>query len=655
MIVHVDNRFEGRKTEDVAKEMVGERMFIGWPFLQEGLVVAVSDHLFRHEKIAFGKNQKKVLATPHGQDALHSWHRKTERIEHMYSKRCGVIIGQTEMLVHVRPLKGLKRLDSGALIKEYETEDKETEQVAQLAITGVESEDPRYLEKDAPPLHEEFPAGSKIFFLGDHAYGVAAQVSETTDTTLSVILAFFPSDVAENETFTRTVNARTASRYLPSYRVSEVLEISPLALSRITSSFMVITSDGQKNNLGLSLKFEAKSMKVLDYSQKSANGRGWEYSEKTIQLIRDYKTKFPSVFLKLDLPGDTMVRASDMFPGGNADVQVKEVRGWLSSQGVRDFEPVSLFCDQLKTATVAEIEKLADGFNANKSSSSIKKAIVKGIPRQAVLKPSHAIYKLQNQRFALGDRVIMVQDSGGVPLCAKGVVIGLNNSSMDVVWDVPFLSGTDLGGRQPSNRCSQYRGSTCAFNSCLNLTQPQFVMSNRKQQAPPSAPFQPQIGPHPMVRPRGGHAAASGFRPAPHSPSPMQIMTNPHRGRGGAQQPPVVSYGAAANGRRSIPQTGDIPNGHINSLRSTINEGLPNGPPIRRVGPVQPQGPAPTSNSRGGFGPHPRGGIAFNPSLSRGGQFRGRGFAARGGPFARGFQRGGRGRGDHVTAPAVQS
>lgn len=68
-----------------------------------------------------------------------------------------------------------------------------------------------------------------------------------------------------------------------------MLGMSALALSRITSSFMVITSDGLKSNLGLSLKFEAKSMKVLDYSQKPANGRGWEYSEKAIQLIRDYK------------------------------------------------------------------------------------------------------------------------------------------------------------------------------------------------------------------------------------------------------------------------------------------------------------------------------------------------------------------------------
>lgn len=97
--------------------------------------------------------------------------------------------------------------------------------------------------------------------------------------------------------------------------------------------------------------------------------------------------------------------------------------------------------------TVTEIEKIADEFTANRSTAGIKKAIVKGIPRQAILKPSHAIYRLQNQSFALGDRVTMVQDSGGVPLAIKGVVIGLNAKSMDIVWDVPFMSGTTLGDR----------------------------------------------------------------------------------------------------------------------------------------------------------------------------------------------------------------
>jgi 5'-3' exonuclease len=83
----------------------------------------------------------------------------------------------------------LKRLESGALVKDYEGPERETEHAVQMCLSEVASEDPRFLERDAPPLSEEFPEGSKVFFLGEHAYGVAAQVSATTETTLSVVLA----------------------------------------------------------------------------------------------------------------------------------------------------------------------------------------------------------------------------------------------------------------------------------------------------------------------------------------------------------------------------------------------------------------------------------------------------------------------------------
>lgn len=162
-----------------------------------------------------------------------------------------------------------------------------------------------------------------------------------------------------------------------------------------------------------------------------------------------------------------MAKSTDVFRNEeNADAKVKEVKTWLGTKGVRNFEPVSLFCDQLKKVclistsflyyhlihnviqdTVKEIEDVADKTIASKSPDAIKKAIVKGIPRQAVLKPAHAAYRLQNQHFALGDRVTMVRDSGGVPLSAKGVVIGMNAKSMDVVWDVPFMSGSSLSDR----------------------------------------------------------------------------------------------------------------------------------------------------------------------------------------------------------------
>ena len=130
----------------------------------------------------------------------------------------------------------------------------------------------------------------------------------------------------------------------------------------------------------------------------------------------------------------------------------------------------------------------------------MKKVIVNGIPRQAVLKPAHAVYRLQNQRFDIGDRVVMVKDSGSVPLSIKGVIIGINAKSLDVVWDVSFMSGSTLGNRcvarsnlltgeisaYPSPRCSQYRGATVEFHTCLNLSNPQVVTSTNTSKSQPS-------------------------------------------------------------------------------------------------------------------------------------------------------------------------
>lgn len=197
MIVHIQNSFEGKKSEDVAKEMVGRRAFVGWPFVREAMVTAVSDYLFKYERISIGsKNDTKIISNPHTPQGVNFWKAKAEKIEHIYSKRFGVITGSVELLLHVRPLKGLKRLDDGSFVKDYEGQDKEFEQAVQMVLPEVISEDPRFMEKDAPPLAEEFPKGAKVFFLGDHAYGVAAQISDTAEKTLAVMLAV--SRVFEN-------------------------------------------------------------------------------------------------------------------------------------------------------------------------------------------------------------------------------------------------------------------------------------------------------------------------------------------------------------------------------------------------------------------------------------------------------------------------
>lgn len=110
VIVYVKNTYEERKTEDIGREVLGNRTFIGWPFLSEGLVVGVSDELFRYETVKVGtpgRGTEKVLGTPHSQSGLGLWKVKADKIEGVYSKRFGVVTGPVEVLLHVRPLKGI--------------------------------------------------------------------------------------------------------------------------------------------------------------------------------------------------------------------------------------------------------------------------------------------------------------------------------------------------------------------------------------------------------------------------------------------------------------------------------------------------------------------------------------------------------------------
>jgi hypothetical protein len=232
----------------------------------------------------------------------------------------------------------------------------------------------------------------------------------------------------------------------------------------------------------------------------------------------------------------------------------------------------------------------------------MKKVIVNGIPRQAVLKPAHAVYRLQNQRFDIGDRVAMVKDSGSVPLSIKGVVIGINAKTLDVVWDVSFMSGSTLGNRfathsncstwesstHANSRCSEYRGTTVEFHSCLNLSNPQSVT--------PTDPSKPQQS-HQSGDPHRGTA----LRPSPQSVwkppanqgsesspiatrramglltllitlhSPVHIMANPHRnrfmnGRGGGTT--ILKRDAETSDHRvDVAEESQMPNNNIPNYR----------------------------------------------------------------------------------------
>lgn len=117
--------------------------------------------------------------------------------------------------------------------------------------------------------------------------------------------------------------------------------------------------------------------------------------------------------------------------------------------------------------------------------------VLKGLPRQVLLKPEAAPYRLQGQQFKLGDRVMYVSDNGRVPLGARGIAVSVLGGAVEVVFNTTFMTGTTLQGR-----CSPFRGTTVKSTEILNLSNAQVSVTSNAQ--PAKGPYDPTRGGQPV-------------------------------------------------------------------------------------------------------------------------------------------------------------
>ncbi|PGH12408.1 hypothetical protein AJ80_06715 [Polytolypa hystricis UAMH7299] len=462
---------ENRSSVELAKTKIGQRVHVGYPFLQEAKIIRVSDELFNYVQ---ADGEEHIVSIPHSPSEADQWRRKAERIESYYSKRLGTITGPVESMVHVQMLKGLMKTDQGATVKEFgDIPGAETDYALQIIVDDVISEDQRFIEKEAVPVEEEFPEGSRAFFLGEYNYGGPVHITGHIDGKLTGLTSIYKIKEPEFG-YDIVKNAERHSPYTPAFAIARNLRLNPLTVAKITSSFTVLM-DGQRVNLGLNLKFEAKKLKVLGYSRRSNNG--WEFSEKAVGLLQDYMIKFPDFIAGIQRkPQGDGFQPTDFYPADVAVAKIKEIQAWLKSIESKSFERVPLEAEQLDSDIVKTIEKAADEFMKTRPALEAKK--LGGVPRNALLKPADAEHRLGNQKFGLGDRVVYAQDSGKVPIATRGTVVGLTRTSrallLDIVFDVSFMSGTTLG-----DRCSPFRGATVPASSILNLSYRQLTAASR--------------------------------------------------------------------------------------------------------------------------------------------------------------------------------
>lgn len=426
------------------KTTLGGRVWVNWPFLREGRVVGVSDEGGRwdHTQLIAG-GPSKVLRTPHNPVA---WRARGERIEEVYSKKRGVVIGDVSGMLHVRLVVGMERVpETGGLVKRFAVD--EVDVPGQMVVrTCPSEEDSRFVERAAVDVKEEL-GGKRVFFMGEHGYGGVGRVEGVDEerNEVSVVLAF-----GEPEPDVRVEEQGEGGRWYPSWEAAQRVGVSGRVLGRVTSAFMVVAGR-DKVNVGLSFKFEARGIRVVGYSRKAANG--WEFSEEAVQACRRYKDAYPVVFDVAGRAAGDMPKAEEM---GGPDA-VRAIKKWLKEEiGVGSLEEVPLGVERMSKEGVKKLEQ-----TGSKGAGKVKRAMVKGIPRAAVLLPGHGRERLRGQRFGLGDRVVSVEEAAGGGLGARGIVVGIGApetpgvgvgvgrsaaSSVSVLFDAPFMAGTTLGG-----------------------------------------------------------------------------------------------------------------------------------------------------------------------------------------------------------------
>ncbi|UKZ57681.1 hypothetical protein TrVGV298_011541 [Trichoderma virens] len=482
------------------KSKLGKRCFVGYPFLQEAKVIKVQDELFTYE---LAENEQDIITKDHSNRDAADYAKEAEFLENWHAKRLGITVGQVECLVHVHMLKGLIRTEEGALIKEYaENPSLRKVYAAQTIVEEVVNEDERFIERPALPIEEEFPQGTRAFFLGEFAYGRPLEVM--------------------GHAFT------------------------PLILSKITSSFQVISSAGLKLNLGLNLKFEGRKLKVLGYSRKSETG--WEFSNQAVKLIAEYMVAFPDFFAAIQRePQKSETYETDLWNDPSvAPQRIKDIVAWLKKQETSKFERVPLDAEQLDSEVVMALAKAGEQLHQASLEATAK--TLNSVPRTALLKPADAEMVLGNQSFKLGDRVTFVAAAGKVPIATRGTVAGISRTAtavlLDVVWDVPFMSGTTLGERAP-----MFRGQTVSSSTVLNTTNWQVVSASSKSRQRRTVPATSSTGSY-------GSVGVTQYKDAPAPPAL----------RGGWRGAAVGDSGRGQSG----PNRGAARGGKPNLLHSTL-------------------------------------------------------------------------------------
>lgn len=492
--------------ELLAQNVIGKSLFVNWPMMHEGLVVALSD-CSKEVRMTNGSLQVKEYSTI----AAERWMQDSESMAKMYYTgnglpgSGGIQINEVKIRLKLLPLQGMKtNLSNGSTKKLFGKQ--EADVPLQLALWQAPAPDPRFVERGPMTLADRFPVGCSVVLTKGKYRGCVGSVMDIVGlSNVGVKVLTLPPEMPFGLAIARSVD----ETYLSSYDAARILKMNPSVFGKVTGRLQF---EQGRYDLGLNLK-SAEGLCVVGYTRKKVeetNGkhrlkkdkediawaagdsvlvvgsRGvnddedeeriiWEYTPQAVRLVEEYRSKFPQLFSAINQkPNERRYDATQVF-GVNGEAWLPVVREWLDKHESAKLprSPVSTVAMSYEAA--AAVQKAADV-----RSLALRK---KGYPKESLIKvPGSALYRegstgatdvllvtdINNgEGPELGDRIVNLC-ADGVPFGLRGTVIGIHEAatsgSVEVVMDEEFIGGTSLQGH-----CANFRGKLCHWSQLLKI------------------------------------------------------------------------------------------------------------------------------------------------------------------------------------------
>ncbi|XP_045446077.1 5'-3' exoribonuclease 1 [Melitaea cinxia] len=326
--------------EEIAQKLLGKVIWVSWPHLTQAKVISVSNekmrlhHIDKQNNNLDGVQFSKELNVGN----LHKqWISERSTIIEHNMNRLGIELGDVKVIIHALNLKGYKYViqDNVSMALEEQWSSVPCGYALQATLAAL----PAAL---LPPLRyrtpqQAYPPGDRVFLLTRGPYYGCEATVLSSDAPRSGRIKL---SVREQQEPIPRAHAQAAA-YRSAHHAAAACGISNHMLSRITGTVLLIlgerndlpTETQNKVNIGLNLKFNKKNQEITGYTRRCKITNSWLYSDRCVQLVRDYARNFPDFFDKLgSSPNQDVYFESDIWPDEVGKNKPQDIVQWLKSQ-----------------------------------------------------------------------------------------------------------------------------------------------------------------------------------------------------------------------------------------------------------------------------------------------------------------------------------